>query len=268
MGLLDRIFGRIEEGREKRREEASAETAYRAALQYIDWVDTDDDAPLDLRSLRDSSAMAEKERRPLEDAAFRRCAESALADDLLTQQEEHRLTQIGAILGIGEERFNGDLRDIRDRLVIAMVNDGRLPAIDSSAAGVLLKRGETAHLTTEALLVKEVAIRETREAGERNFRITKGMRYHTSRTPRRSVVIGTEWQRDDGGSLTVTSSRVVFSGQSKALQFEHRKLLDIAVFDGGIRLAVSNRQRASTFKVESGDVIAATITAAAQNALE
>ncbi len=265
MGLLDKIWGRIEDGRERRREEASAEKAYRAALQYIDWVDTDDEAPVDLRNLRDSSGMSAAERKPLEDSAFRRCAESALADDLLTEAEEHRLTQLGAILGIGEDRFNGDLRDIRDRLVIAMVNDGRMPTIDSAAAQVLLKRGETAHVTTEALLVKEVAVREYQKAGELNFRITKGMRYHSSRTPRRSVVIGTEWQRDDAGTLTVTSSRVVFSGQSKALQFEHRKLLDVGVFDGGIRLAVSNRQRASTFKVESGDVIAATIAAAAQS---
>ncbi|MFN0146625.1 MAG: hypothetical protein ACKVT1_08950 [Dehalococcoidia bacterium] len=265
MGLFDKIRAKLAADSEGRKSAESDKLAYRAALELIDWVDADAAALADLRSLRAGATVDAKELRELQVAAFRRCAEQALIDDILSASEEMRLVELGEILGIGAEALQGELHDIRDRLIVAMVNDGRLPELDPAEAGILLKRGETAHGTTEATLLKGVTIREF-QAGSQgvSFRIAKGVRYHVGRTKGKVVVTGHDLVVDDVGTLTVTSRRVVFSGAKRALEFDYRKLLDMDVFSDGIRLAVSNRQTPSTFRVASGDVIAAMINGAAQ----
>jgi len=50
----------------------------------------------------------------------------------------------------------------------------------------------------------------------------------------------------------VTSSRTVFVGQKKTLEFRKDKLVGLEQFTDGIRLNVSNRQTASLFTMPAG----------------
>ena len=92
--------------------------------------------------------------------------------------------------------------------------------------------------------MKEVAIREFhgRQAADVSFRIAKGVRYNLGGFKGQSVVVGTELQVQDTGALSVTSSRVVFLGEQKTLEFLYAKLVGLEVFEDGVRLQVSNRQ--------------------------
>jgi hypothetical protein len=76
------------------------------------------------------AALSERERRRLSDDAFRRCAEAILADDQLSAEEEDAFVELSEALGIDQEAFETRHRDLRFRLFIARVNDGRLPVID------------------------------------------------------------------------------------------------------------------------------------------
>ena len=186
-----------------------------------------------------------------------------MADDHLTVQEELAFSELGAALGVDTALLNERYRDILFRLVVARANDGRLSEIEEPQ---LMRKGDEAvYLESAAALMKEVAIREYQGGyGGYSFRIAKGVRYSTGRTRGRSVVVGTELQVADTGILAVSSKRLVYLGSKKSMEFPFAKLLSFEVFNNGIRLHSSNRQTTPLFKLESGDVVAATLNQAMQ----
>lgn len=199
---------------------------------------------------------------------FEVLAEAALADDLLSVAEEHSLLNAATALGVDSTRLASGFPDILDRLAVTRVNDGRIPTLDDGP--LPLKRGETAHAIVAGQLLKEVAVREYRGGYSGfSFQIVKGVRYHVGSTRDRSVVVGTQVEVADTGLLEVTSHRAVFLGSKRSLEFAYPKLLDITPYSDGIRLAVSNRQTPSVFKIPHGSqAVAAIITAAAAALLE
>jgi hypothetical protein len=194
---------------------------------------------------------------------FRGYAETVLADDHLSVQEELGFIELADALGVDQHALNGKYRDVLFRLVVARANDGRLSEIDVPK---LMRKGEEAvYLETEAALMKEVAIRGYQGGyGGVSFRVAKGVRYSTGRTRGRSVVVGTELQVADIGVLSVSSTRAVYLGSKKSIEFPYAKLMSVDVFSDGIRLHSSNRQTTPLFRLESGDVVAATLNQAMQ----
>jgi hypothetical protein len=216
------------------------------------------------------AVLPAKERRKLEDEAFSNYAETVLADDHLTKEEEDVFGEVADALEIPQESLTqvGQHRDIFVRLVVAKVNDGRLDTVGSPR--LIAKAGELVHAETSAALMKEVSIRQFQGGGGGvSFRIAKGVRYHVGGFRGQSVVVGTELQVQDTGVLSVTSNRVVFLGQQKTMEFLYSKLVGLEVFDDGIRLQVSNRQTVSLIKMDTGlgPLIAAAINAAMQRTL-
>ena len=195
--------------------------------------------------------------------AFRDFALRALDDDILSEEEETRLLQISDVLSITQAELETKFPDLLHRLMVARVNDGRLPTLPSCS--LLLKKNEIPHLETGATLMKEVAVREYR-GGYRGFsmRIAPGLRYHVGGARGKSVVVGTHLQEDDSGSLTVTSLRAAFTGERSSIEMPYSKLLSLGVFDDGVQFFLSNRKKAPLFEVENGHVIAAVVNAAAQ----
>ncbi len=198
--------------------------------------------------------------------AFSEMAEKALADDVLTKFEEKHLLLIGESPGITTDILNNDCRPLLMRLHVAKVNDGRMPSI--SPTGMILKKGEVAHLEMSASLMKEEAIREYQGgyAGV-SFRVAKGVRFSTGGVRGRMVTVGTRVVVEDAGRLVATSQRALFIGQRRTVEFAYGKLASMEVFEDGVRLGVSNRQKSHLFQLESGPAVAATINAAIQKLL-
>jgi hypothetical protein len=183
------------------------------------------------------------------------------SDDVLTWEEEQRLAHLA-------ETFNLDIIDLRrhnpaafEELVVCRINDGRVDEIDSA---LLLKPGETPYGSFGVSLMKEVTIREFRgsSAGD-SIPLGGGVRYRTGTMRARSVVVGTQLVAEDAGMLVVTSTRAVFLGQKKTLEFRNDKLVQAQQYTDGLRLSVSNRRAASLFKFNPGDsptIAAALIT--------
>jgi hypothetical protein len=193
--------------------------------------------------------------------------EAALADDLLTQAEEDRLLAWATAQGVTDQDWRKRFADLLDRMLIAAVNDGRMPDI-TAQADIVLKRGEVAHLRVPASLMKEVAVREFRGGGSGvSIPIVKGVRYRTGSFRGRSIVVGTELQVADQGSLWITSLRAVFVGTRKTLELPYARLAHLNVFTDGVSFNVTNRQSVPLFKVPNGEVVAAVVNAAAQRAM-
>jgi hypothetical protein len=215
---------------------------------------------IDLKESGAAAALSDRERKKLGMRAFQTYANAALADDILSRDEESAFFDVCDAVGIEEEDLRSDGK-LFYRLAIAKVNDGRLEHLDQPH--VMTKKGEEVHLEMVAALMKEVALREFRGGSSGvSIPIVNGVRYRTSAFRGRSVVVGTELQVADSGVIAVTSSRVVFLGQRKTVEIPYSKLVGVEVFEDGIRFSASNRQNAPLFKVENGDIVAATVNAA------
>ena len=187
-------------------------------------------------------------------------ANKVLDDDVLTEDEEKAFLEFANSLGL---QTLDKYPTILNRLTIARVNNGRLPVFTEGSGHIICRSGEVIHLEANASLLKEVAVREWRGSGF-SFPITKGIRYRTSRGHMQQV--GTAITVADTGILSVTSTRVVFSGKAKIQESLYSKLVNLTVYGDGLGLAVSNRQNVSTYRLANttGEVVAAVINAALQ----
>lgn len=87
-------------------------------------------------------------------AAFDR----ALADEVITKDEEARLERLASTFGFTPTDVEAAIQHYKAPLFIAQVNDGRLPEFYTTR--IMLKKNEVAHLETPAALLKEVQIRD------------------------------------------------------------------------------------------------------------
>jgi hypothetical protein len=220
----------------------------------------------DFRENPTIAALPEKELLTRSRDAFRAYCNTILADDRLTAEEEMAFRSVAAALGVDQATFTRDHHEIFCHFLIAKLNDGRLEPLPDP--DMLVKKDEAVYLQLNgAAMLKEVAIREW-QAGSRgvSFRIAKGVSYRVGNTRGRSVVVGTELQVEDTGTLFVTSHRIVFTGMRKSLEIPLAKLLDLDVYSDAIIFHASNRRNAPMFQVGAsmGHVVAATVNASAQ----
>jgi hypothetical protein len=209
------------------------------------------------------AALKPQEVRELNWKALLKAFEKALADEVVTREEEDRLGRIGSALGFGQDDFAQAIDHYAEEVFIARVNDGRLPEL--ATAPIMLKRDEIAHVVTNASLMKEVLIREYKGASRGvSFRVMKGVSYRVGSHRGTMQVVGSRLAPADTGELVVTSQRVVFTGPRRTQECRYDKLIDVNVYRDAIELHVSNRQKPSLFQVKSGPMIAAAVNAAAQ----
>ena len=194
--------------------------------------------------------------------------EFVLADDVLSEVEEERWNEVAEALMPNAEPKEFGIETVT-RLQVARINDGRLPVVPAGQSHVIEKRGESVHEEVAASLLKEVIDREFR-GGSRgvSIPIVKGVRYRAGSFRGKSVVVGSHLEAADTGMLTVTSTRVVFTGNRKTLEVPFAKLISIDAYNDGVRLHASNRQNAPLFRMSEGSapVVAATINMAVQRA--
>jgi hypothetical protein len=200
-------------------------------------------------------------------AAYRRYLDAALADEILTEDEEQRLVEVGEALYRTPAKLGEVLAPYRPQILVAMVNGGRLPVVNSSR--IMLKKGEVVHLEEEAGLLKEVVQREF-QSGSRgmSFRIAKGVSYRVGASRGKMVEVGRSWELEDEGPLSVTSHRMVFAGTRRTVEVAYSKLLNFEVYSDAIQIHVSNRQKPTTFRVSDGPMIGALVNGATQRLLE
>jgi hypothetical protein len=268
LGLLERIAGEVctecEDGARSARDSARGRYG-----QIVDGLASGSTAPdvatAELRDITPKAVFKPGELAEIHGKALHTWVSRILADDVLTEAEERQFVEATEALGLSMADLSRLDQHVMVRLVIAQANAGRLAALEEGESRLMRKRDEVVHLETPAGLLKEVTKRgySGGYAGF-SFRIAKGVRFHTGGTRGQSIVLGTELQVEDSGTLVISSTRVVFMGQRKSLEMPFAKMLGLEVFTDGIRFNVSNRQRAPLFQVPSGELVAAIVNAAAQ----
>jgi hypothetical protein len=194
-------------------------------------------------------------------------AEQALADDIITEQEEdHLVDLVVAATGSPNIALESKFHEVGRRILIAKANAGRLPEVEDPE--VMAKPGEIVHAEVGAALKKEVTLshREFKGGGAGvSFRVAKGVRvrYGGGRGSGYTVYDGTAVVTEDTGILSITSKRLVFMGSRKTFEVLYTKLAGLTVYQNGLAVSATNRQRVLTFEGFDGPVVAAYISAAA-----
>lgn len=176
---------------------------------------------------------------------------NVIADDVVTEEEESHLRRLGDVLGTPMQGLATNNFALFEELAIAEINDGRFPVLADPP--IMVRKGEKVYASFNADLMKEVVIREFRGGSSGiSVPLGGGVRYRVGGMRGRSVVVGSELVAQDSGLLVVTSTRSVFVGQKKTLEFRNDKLVGLEQFADGLRLNVSNRQTASLFTFPPG----------------
>ncbi|MDD5494578.1 MAG: hypothetical protein PHG36_07930, partial [Dehalococcoidia bacterium] len=153
-----------------------------------------------------------------------------------------------------------DFQSLAARLMVAAINDGRLPVITETK--LILKPGEIARVEMAAALLKETAKYQYQGGYSGvSFRIAKGVSYRTGGFRGNRVNVGTEIRVDDTGTIICTSQRCVFLGSLKTVEIPYNKLLSMDIYEDGIRFHISNKQKAIFIKLLIAHPIAALINA-------
>jgi hypothetical protein len=225
---------------------------------------------VELAALRESGQrqhLPKRESEEVRQGLIAAAADTALADDTLTADEEESLLAALTQLGVRDDNAEQIAPGLMNRLVVARSNDGRLPELAEHR--LLTPHGEVVHAEVEAALMKWSPLEEYRGASQGvSIRIAKGVRYRVGAQRGHLVTVGTQLDVADSGTLTVTDRRIVFGGRAKTLTFPYRNLATFEVYADGIQLGVTNRQATSLFRVASVDPLAALISAAAHRALD
>ncbi|MDX6378268.1 MAG: hypothetical protein QOE98_2571 [Gaiellaceae bacterium] len=246
---------------------ADAEVAY---LQMFAALETNGLRLLDVPTKLDELAAAgyrsflsERGVERIREGIVRQAIDAVLADDRLNGAEEAALLDALQRFGVTLDNMDQTAPGVRNRLLVAKVNDGRLPVVDEPL--LIARPGERVHLEYEAQLMKIDSARgyqdRSRDAG---FRIVEGAPYRVGRNRGRTINLGTAVSVDDVGTLSITDRRVVFTGSIQTLEFRYDKLAGIALFSQGIRISVTNQRKAGLFQLDHVDVVAAVLNAAAQ----
>jgi hypothetical protein len=192
-------------------------------------------------------------------------ADEVLVDDIVTEDEEERLAGLLDTVNGGEAITpQSKFYEVGRRIEISKANAGRLPEIESP--NLITKPGEIVHAEVVAALKKEVTLshREYRGGGTGvSFRVAKGVRvrYGGGRGSGYTVYDGTAIVTEDTGIIAVTSKRLVFLGDRKTFEVPYPKLAFLSVYQNGLGVSATNRQRTLTFEGFDGPVVAAAVSA-------
>jgi hypothetical protein len=252
---------------EEKQELAGAEAAFAQLISDLGTAD-----PAGARALVEHfktnptiAALGDRAHAKLGHAAFSQYAETVLADDHLTADEEGAFAAVAEAMGISQAEMEANT-ELHTRLQVAVLNAGRLPVVEQPQ--LMPKKGEVVHFETSAALMKEVAVREWQGRSQGfSFRVAKGVRYRVGSTRGHLVTTGTQLQIADTGVLAVTSQRAAYLGDRKTVDMPFTKLIGMKLYTDAIQFSLSNRQTAPLIRVTiNTDVLGALLNAAIQAA--
>lgn len=159
-----------------------------------------------------------------------------MADDCLSDEEQHQLFEFARSLGLDFNDYLNNHPATLERVVIAGVNAGRFPGA-APPYHIIVKPGEQVLIEGNASMLTQV---------------------------------GTRVFVTDDGALSITSTRIVFSGKTSTREITYDKLVNRTVVAFGVTpalaIAVSNGRAidTQTYALAKPELFAAIITAAMQ----
>lgn len=131
-----------------------------------------------------------------------------------------------------------------------------MPIFLGDSSDLILKKGEMVNLTLTGVTFKEPrAVRRTSGGGGgTSFRVAKGVTIRTGTGNSKSESTD-EIKNIDTGTLTISTKRIVFSGNIKTITIDLNKIINLTPYTDGIATRRSNKQKTEYFTGTQNTVV-------------
>jgi hypothetical protein len=188
----------------------------------------------ELDHFRAERDLSQAEVRMVARAIYRGALRQAMAGARTSGEEDAALRQLQGQLGLTEADLGSDVTHLSRLRMLARVESGDLPVVDSPIA---LVPNEYCHWVVQCTLADELDLPRSARTELRGarFEITGDAPFHAGgeRAPLRPSerVLPT-----DLGILVVTSRRTVFQGAKRTISVPHARLQGITLYRDGVQL--------------------------------
>ena len=220
----------------------------------------------ELARIREDSNIRPEEVRMVARSIYRRALRSAMSDARLTPDEDELLARLQDMLGLSESDLGDDVEKLARLRLLARVENGDLPTVDSPIA---LVPHETCHWVVQAALAERIG-QQRRGPVE----IAGIQQRVTARTPfnaagrREALRPNEEILPVDLGMFVVTSRRAIFQGARRNVTVPHARLDSITLYEDGLRLSESDDNVRGYILVDDAEVTSAILLHAARHRRE
>jgi len=217
-----------------------------------------------LEQLRAEGMLSDAEVRMAALAVYRRALAAAMADSRVTEDEDATLRRMRELLGLEEEDLAGDAAHVRRMRLLARIERGELPIVDTP---IELPAGEAAHWVVQATLCERIAYSARPPAEPTNLLFeTHGTEPFSAAGPRSPLGSASSVLPVDLGVLVVGARASRFRGAKSDLVIPHARLRRLALFRDGLRFDLSDPIASRYFLLADPELSAAVLLLASRRA--
>jgi hypothetical protein len=213
-----------------------------------------------VEQLRDRAAdvarthfIPESELRSLMTEGFKKAVESALSNDLLSEDDEQKLVRLQRSFDLAQGDLGGFAERIAKAATLRDLEAGLIRShIDLQASRIALQKGETAIWAFNNVELYEIKTRRQFVGASQglSLRIARGVYYRVG-GGRGEPVQSQNPEKQDMGSLVVTNQNVYFVGPLKSMRINLRKIVTVQGYSDGISLTrESSNPKPLVFKLD------------------
>lgn len=220
------------------------------------------DEVAELDGIREAGELTHVEVRMVARAIYRGALRDALQDSRLTPEEDVALRQLQMQLGLSEADLGSDLTQLSRLRMLARVEAGELPAVDSPIALVPHERG---HWVVQCTLADEIDLPRSARTEPRGVRLDIPGTTPFHADAERTLLRPSERILPiDIGILVISDRRTVFQGAKRTLSVPHARLDAVTLFGDGLRLDEVGGGTRGYLLVDDAELTAAVLLQAAR----
>jgi hypothetical protein len=263
MGILSGISSRIAASRKRSKDKKAFFADLLAAAN--DGRLTDEEIA-ELQTRQAELGLTADQTRTIRVQAYKAALSVAASDGKVTAGEEAELHKLQTALAIADSDINASRQQLARMRLLTEIQLGNLPGI--LVPNLLLQKTEIAHWSEPGSILEERVVGRRYVGGSQgvSFRIARGVSYrigaHRGHVETDKAIVPVS-----DGDLVLTNKRVIFRGNAKSFTIRLDKLLDVQLYNDGVRLTEENgKSRTMRFKSRDNvDVIGAVLSRAIDN---
>ena len=258
MKFINSLVAKYQESKTRRANIQEFQTELLAAAS--DGVLTDEEIRA-LDQLQTTLGISPEQIQNIRLQVYERAYRAVTSDDAVSASEEAELNKLQSYLAIPDSALQRTKQELMRFRMLAEIQQGRLPTV--GVGSVILQKAETPHWSEPSELIEERVVGrryEGRSSGV-SIRIAKGVSYRVGAS-RGHLVVDTANVPVSSGDLILTNKRVIFRGDKKSFNYRLDKLLDVQLFQEGLRLTDSNGKPRTVkfFRRDNSDIVGSILT--------
>ncbi len=220
----------------------------------------------ELNKLKDELGLSEKDIKGIRADAYAAALTATKLDGRITQSEVEELENIQNFLKLENTEISNQKEELTRLRLLSEIREGNIPTLIPT--NLITQKDEKVYWIEPSSLLEEQVVNRRYEGGSRgvSFKIMKGVHYRIGGS-KGHIVSEKQNVKVSSGQLIITNKRIIFSGDKKSFSTKMDKLIDINLFNNGLRFSEINRNqpRLLTFEKKGNQEIIGAILSSAIN---